>query len=85
MRGGECLKLFTLVRKLQRALIAQGKPIKINQTQIWFEETGRMVTKYTVSKPTTDEKGKKKDQMLLESFRLDEVVKFLASLLDGGD
>lgn len=79
------MNLFALARKLQRALILQGRPIKINQTQVWFEETGRMVTKYTVSKPTTDKKGKKKDQMLLESFRLDEVVKFLASLLDGGD
>ncbi len=79
------MNLLALARKLQRALIAQGRPIKINQSQIWFDETGRMVTKYTVSEPFTTEDGKKKDQKLIESFHLDEVVKFLASLLDGGE
>ena len=79
------MNLLALARKLQRALIAQGRPIKINQSQIWFDETGRMVTKYTVSEPFTTEDGKKKDQKIIESFHLDEVVKFLASLLDGGE
>ena len=79
------MNLLALARKLQRALIARGRPIKINQSQIWFDETGRMVTKYTVSEPFTTDDGKKKDQKLIESFHLDEVVKFLASLLDGGE
>lgn len=79
------MNLLALARKLQRALIARGRPIKINQSQIWFDETGRMVTKYKVSEPFTTEDGKKKDQKLIESFHLDEVVKFLASLLDGGE
>lgn len=79
------MNLLALARKLQRALIAQGRPIKINQSQIWFDETGRMVTKYTVSEPFTTEDGKKKDQKIIESFHLDEVVKFLALLLDGGE
>ena len=78
------MNLFALARKLQRALIRKGRTIKINQSQVWFEETGRMGTKYTVLERKTV-KGKNKDVVLMNSFRLDEVVKYMATMLDGGE
>ena len=78
------MNLYATARKLQRALIQQGRMIKINQSQIWFEETERMGTKYTVLERQTV-KGKKKDTVLIESFRLEEIVKFLADLYKGGE
>lgn len=78
------MNLFALARKLQRALILQGRPIKINQTQVWIEDTKRMATKYTVKEQMTV-KGKKKDEILMDSYKLAEVVKYLADLLSGGE
>lgn len=78
------MNLFALARKLQRALILQGRPIKINQTQVWIEDTKRMATKYIVKEQKTV-KGKKKDEILMDSYKLAEVVKFLADLLSGGE
>ena len=78
------MNLFALARKLQRALILQGRPIKINQTQVWIEESKRMATKYTVKEQKTVN-GKKKDEILMDSYKLAEVVKFLADMLSGGE
>ena len=78
------MSLFALARKLQRALILQGRPIKINQTQVWIEETKRMATKYTVKEQKTVE-GKMKDEVLMDSYKLAEVVKCLADMLSGGE
>ena len=78
------MNLFALARKLQRALILQGRPIKINQTQVWIEDTKRMATKYTVKEQKTV-KGKMKDEVLMDSYKLAEVVKYLADLLSGGE
>ena len=78
------MNLFALARKLQRALILQGRPVKINQTQVWIEESKQMATKYTVKEQKTV-KGKKKDEILMDSYKLAEVVKFLADLLSGGE
>lgn len=78
------MNLFALARKLQRALILQGRPVKINQTQVWIEESKRMATKYTVKEQKTV-KGKKKDEILMDSYKLAEVVKFLADMLSGGE
>lgn len=78
------MNLFALARKLQRALILQGRPIKINQTQVWIEDTKRMATKYTVKEQKTV-KGKPKDEILIDSYKFAEVVKFLADLLSGGE
>lgn len=77
------MNLFALARKLQRALILQGRTVKINQTQVWFEDTKRMGTKYTVLERKTV-KGKNKDVALMDSYRLDEVVKYLAAMLAEG-
>lgn len=78
------MTLFALARKLQRALILQGRPIKINQTQVWIEDTKRMATKYIVKEQKTVD-GKPKDEILMDSYKLAEVVKFLAVLLSGGE
>lgn len=78
------MNLFALARKLQRALILEGRPVKINQTQVWIEDTKRMATKYTVKEQKTV-KGKKKDEILMDSYKLAEVVKFLADMLSGGE
>lgn len=78
------MNLFALARKLQRALILQGRPVKINQTQVWIEESKQMATKYTVKEQKTV-KGKKKDEILMDSYKLAEVVKFLADMLSGGE
>lgn len=78
------MNLFALARKLQRALILQGRTVKINQTQVWIDETKQMATKYTVKEQKTV-KGKKNDEVLIDSYKLAEVVKFLADLLSGGE
>ena len=78
------MNLYALARKLQRALIQKGRTIKINQSQIWLEETEKMATKYIVLERQTVN-GKKKDTVLIESFRLEEIVKFLADLYKGGE
>lgn len=78
------MNLFALARKLQQALILQGRTVKINQTQVWIEETKQMATKYTVKEQKTV-KGKKKDEVLIDSYKLAEVVKFLADMLSGGE
>lgn len=78
------MNLYATARKLQRALLQRGRTIKINQSQIWFDETERMATKYTVLERQMVN-GKKKDSVLIESFRLEEIVKFLADLYKGGE
>ena len=64
--------------KLQTALCAKGKLVRINQKQIWNEERGRMITKYLVLP-----EGAYKP--VFESFQPHEIVKFLAGMLGGGD
>lgn len=78
------MNMFALARKLQRALIQQGRTVKINQTQVWIEDTKRMATKYTVKEQKTVW-GKTKDEILMDSYKLAEVVKFLADMLSGGE
>lgn len=64
--------------KLQTALCAQGKRIKINQKQHWSETAGKMVTKYLVVLDGFY-------TPLFESYRPHEIVQFLANMLNGGD
>lgn len=71
-----------LMYKLQTALICRGVKVKINQFQSYSEKSNRMITKYviTISKQHGD---KIKNEKLLESYRLSEVVQKLAELLRG--
>nr|DAE35653.1 MAG TPA: hypothetical protein [Caudoviricetes sp.] len=83
--GGERsrgMNLKRLAYKLQTALLQQGMKVKINQFQSYSEQNKRMITKYVLTTP--QQQGEKvKDEKLLESYRLSEVVQKLAELLRG--
>ena len=66
------MNLRSLAFKLQTALLAQGRIVKIDQRQVWFGEAKRMATKYIVKENT---------EVLLETFKIVDVVRFLAGEL----
>lgn len=68
--------------KLQTALCLRGDKVKINQFQCYSEQSGRMITKYVLVIPK-QHGDKIKNEKLLESYRLSEVVQKLAELLRG--
>lgn len=75
--------LRALAYKLQKALLANGVKIKINQMQAYSERMDRMVTKYVVYEYRPDEKPK--NVTLLETYQIADVVKLLVGLYsDGG-
>ena len=75
--------LRALAYKLQKALLANGVKIKINQMQTYSERMDRMVTKYVVYEYRPDEKPK--NVTLLETYQIADVVKLLVGLYsDGG-
>ena len=77
-------KLKSIANKLQKALTLKGVHITINQNQFYSEKLEKMCTKYVLK-----EKMKIDDKMqnvtLLETFRMVDVVNFLADLLNGGE
>ena len=76
------MNLKRLTYKLQTALLCKGIKVKINQYQSYSEQNKRMITKYVLTVP--QQHGEKvKDEKLLESYRLSEVVQKLAELLRG--
>lgn len=77
-------KLKSIANKLQKALAMNGRYITINQNQFYSEKMEKMCTKY-VLKEKIEIDGKTKDMTLLETFRLVDVVNFLADLLNGGE
>lgn len=77
------MNLKALMYKLQTALLCKGIKVKINQFQSYSEESKRMITKYVLTVPK-QEGDKIKNEKLLESYRLSEVVQKLAELLRGG-
>lgn len=77
-------KLKSIANKLQKALTMNGLYITINQNQFYSEKLEKMCTKY-VLKEKMEIDGKMKDMTLLETFRLVDVVNFLADLLNGGE
>lgn len=76
------MNLKRLMYKLQTALLCRGIKVKINQYQLYSEQSGRMITKYVLTAPK-QHGDKIKDEKLLESYRLSEVVTKLAELLKG--
>lgn len=73
--------LMALARKLQTALAMRGRRISINHYQAYSEKAGRMVTKFVL----TEKNARGKNQTIFESWRLPEVVMFLAGCMkDGG-
>ncbi len=77
------MNLKRLMYKMQTALLCKGVRVKINQFQSYSEESKRMITKYVLTVPK-QEGDKIKNEKLLESYRLSEVVQKLAELLRGG-
>lgn len=74
------MNLRRTANKLQTALCANGKRIRVNQFQSYSEKAERMVTKYVlVEKRKTDEE-KEKDFTILETYQLADVVKELARM-----
>lgn len=76
------MNLKRLAYKLQTALLQQGMKVKINQFQSYSEQNKRMITKYVLTVPK-QHGDKIKNEKLLESYRLSEVVQKLAELLRG--
>ena len=77
-------KLKSIANKLQKALTLNGRYITINQNQFYSEKLEKMCTKY-VLKEKMEIGDKMKNVTLLETFRLVDVVNFLADLLNGGE
>ena len=77
------MNLKRLMYKLQTAVLCKGIKVKINQFQSYSEQSKRMITKYVLTVPK-QHGDKIKNEKLLESYRLSEVVQKLAELLRGG-
>ena len=77
-------KLKSIANKLQKALTMNGRYITINQNQFYSEKLEKMCTKY-VLKEKMEVDDKTQNVTLLETFRMVDVVNFLADLLNGGE
>ena len=77
-------KLKSIANKLQKALTMNGRYITINQNQFYSEKLEKMRTKY-VLKEKMEIDDKMQNVTLLETFRMVDVVNFLADLLNGGE
>ena len=77
-------KLKSIANKLQKALTINGRYITINQNQFYSDKLEKMCTKY-VLKEKMEIDDKVQNVTLLETFRLVDVVNFLADLLNGGE
>lgn len=77
-------KLKSIANKLQKALTMNGRYITINQNQFYSEKLEKMCTKY-VLKEKMEIDDKMQNITLLETFRMVDVVNFLANLLNGGE
>ena len=77
-------KLKSIANKLQKALTMNGRYITINQNQFYSEKLEKMCTKY-VLKEKMEIDDKMQNVTLLETFRIVDVGKFLADLLNGGE
>ncbi len=77
-------KLRTIANKLQTALSLRGRYITINQTQVYSERLDKMCTKY-ILRERREILGRNRNITLLETFRMVDVVTFLAEKLGGGE
>lgn len=77
-------KLKSIANKLQKALTMNGRYITINQNQFYSDKLEKMCTKY-VLKEKMEIDDKMQNVTLLETFRMVDVVNFLADLLNGGE
>lgn len=73
-----------MIKKLQTAIINAGAIVKVNTRQFYSEDQDRMITCYSVVTPVwSEEKRKMVDREQLSTCSAVEVVKFLASMLEG--
>lgn len=80
------MNLKGIAYKLQKALCLRGRYIRINQIQFYSSELQKMSTKFILKEKIIDEdEGEEKDFTLLETFRMIDVVNFLADELGGGE
>ena len=77
-------KLKSIANKLQKALTMNGRYITINQNQFYSDKLEKTCTKY-VLKEKMEIDDKMQNVTLLETFRMVDVVNFLADLLNGGE
>ena len=77
-------KLKSIANKLQKALTMNGRYVTINQNQFYSDKLEKMCTKY-VLKEKMEIDDKMQNVTLLETFRMVDVVNFLADLLNGGE
>ena len=77
-------KLKSIANKLQKALTMNGRYITINQNQFYSEKLEKMCTKY-VLKEKAEIDCEVQNVTLFETFRMVDVVNFLADLLNGGE
>lgn len=77
-------KLKSIANKLQKALTMNGRYITINQNQFYSKKLEKMCTKY-VLKEKMEIDDKMQNVTLFETFRMVDVVNFLADLLNGGE
>ena len=77
-------KLKSIANKLQKALTMNGRYITINQNQFYSDKLEKTCTTY-VLKEKMEIDDKMQNDTLLETFRMVDVVNFLADLLNGGE
>ena len=82
--GGK-MNIRSTVYKLQKALLMQGRKIKINQIQAYSPKAGKMITKYIVIESKELKDGRTKNETLLETYSMVDIAKLLALLYRGDD
>ncbi|MBQ3006765.1 MAG: hypothetical protein IJD78_04300 [Clostridia bacterium] len=80
------MNLKGIAYKLQKALCLRGRYIRINKIQFYSSERQKMSTKFILKeRRVVDDDGEEKDFTLLETFRMIDIVNFLADELGGGE
>ena len=77
------MDLRALMTKLQRALCMRGRVVRLYTMQTYIEDTKRLATKYKLIETVEGENGKRHNDILIETYRANEVVKCLAAMMDG--
>lgn len=78
------MSLKRIASKLQRALCAKGVIIKINHFQSYSEKKKAIMTKYVVVHTKKDEETDKSENIvLLETYKLADVVTLLSDMYRG--
>lgn len=76
--------LKSIAYKLQKALMQKGRYITISQMQNYSKNIEAMVTIYVVREKRMVE-GKIKNVVLLETYKMIDVINCLVNILNGGE